>query len=176
VGVGCFVLAWAACGAVQSSYSPVDGAISDLAAVDAPDRDWMTAGFLVFGIGVPIYARALRVALPGAAWLSATISGLATLGVAATPLGRSDAAHGAFAALGYVALAATPLVAASALRSAGATGWARWSVACGVGSAVLLGATTIDAGHGLTQRVGLLITDAWIVATAWTMVRRGELP
>ena len=62
-----------------------------------------------------------------------------------------------------------------ALRSAGhavraeqarSLGAARWSVACGLATALLLTATVIDTGHGLTQRLGLGITDVWIVVVA----------
>lgn len=176
VGVVGFVAAWIACGVARDGYSPVDDAISELAEVGAPGRAWMTAGFVVFGVGVPLYARALRTALPGPAWIAATVTGLATLGVAATPLGGADAAHGAFAVLGYASLAATPLLAAPTFRRAGADGWARASIACGACSAVLLAASTFEPGHGASQRVGLLITDAWIVATAWSMLRSGRLP
>jgi hypothetical protein len=136
----------------------------------------MTAGFVAFGIGVPVYAQTLRRALPGRAWMTATATGLATLGVAAAPLGRADTAHAVFAFSGYATLAATPLLAAPVFRRVGAETWARWSVVCGVGSAVLLSASTIDRWHGLTQRTGLGVTDAWIVATAWTMWRHGRLP
>ena len=64
---------------------------------------------------------------------------------------------------------AEPVSTLQAVRRADA--WARASIACGVGSAVLLVASTFDRGHGATQRLGLLVTDAWIVATAWTMWR-----
>ena len=44
--------------------------------------------------------------MPGRAWIALVVTGLATLGVAAVPLGRgTDGLHGAFASLGYVSLA-----------------------------------------------------------------------
>lgn len=175
IGVGAFVTAWAVRGALADGYSPIDDAISRLAEIDRPGRGWMTAGFVAFGLGVPLYAQALRRAVDGPAWITTTVTGVATLAVAAAPLGRADSAHTAFALLGYVTLAATPLLAARTFRANGSIRWSRASVACGVGSSLVLAAPTIDAGHGLTQRLGLGITDGWIVATAWSMSRHGRI-
>jgi len=63
----------------------------------------------------------------GAAWLTAAATGVATLAVSATPLDRSSAVdtwHGLFAGLGYVTLAATPLLAVRALLQQGHSGLA----------------------------------------------------
>lgn len=166
VGVAGFVAAWAVTGHLVDGYSGVGDAISRLAAVDSPVRGWMTAGFVAFGVGVPLFAQALRTVLGGPAWIAATVTGLATLGVALTPLGRYDTAHFVFATIGYVSLAATPVLASRTLRHRGAVGAARWSVACGLATALLLTASTADTGHGLTQRLGLGITDLWIVVVA----------
>jgi len=136
----------------------------------------MTAGFLAFGIGVPLYAQALRRAVPGPSWITATATGLAIIGVAAAPLGRADRAHYVFATAGYLTLIATPLLAAPAFHRRGNTNWARWSVLCGVASGLALAASTIDRGHGFSQRLGLTIADAWIIATAWSMQRRRTDP
>jgi len=174
-GVTGFVGAWVLAGLSRDDYSAVDDAISRLAAADAPNRWAMTAGFVAFGIGVPIYSSALRRAVAGPAWLAAALSGVTTLGVAAAPLGAADAAHNITATVGYVALAATPLLAAPALRRRGDRVWATVSVLCGTSSAVLLTASSFDPAHGLTQRLGLGITDAWIVATAWAMWRHGRI-
>ena len=46
------------------------------------------------------------------------------------------------------------------------------STEAGVGSAMILGVSAFDPGHGLTQRIGLGITDLWIIATSWFMWRR----
>lgn len=172
VGVVGFVAAWAIAGQIRDGYSGVDQAISQLAAVDSPGRGGMTAGFVAFGLGVPLFGQALRRALHGPAWIAATITGIATLGVAATPLGRYDVAHNVFAVIGYVSLAATPLLAAKALHDRGTPRAARWSAACGIATAVLLTASAFDTGHGLTQRLGLGITDAWIVAAALCIIVR----
>ncbi len=126
VGVGGFVGGWVVAGLARADYSAVDDAISRLAEVGAPNRWIMTAGFVVFGIGLPIYSRALRAAIDGPAWIAAGVCGVATLGVAAAPLGAADTAHNITATLGYVSLAATPLLAAPVLHRRGATSWAMW--------------------------------------------------
>jgi hypothetical membrane protein len=172
VGVVGFVGAWTVGARMVDGYSSVGDAISQLAAVDAPSRALMAAGFVAFGVGVPLFAQALRRMLSGPAWVAATVTGLSTLGVAATPLGRYDAAHYVFATVGYVSLAATPILASTALRRAGADRAAGWSVACGAVTAALLAASAIDPGHGLTQRLGLGVTDLWIVVAASTILRR----
>jgi hypothetical membrane protein len=175
VGVAGFVTAWAVCGATRDGYDPIEDAISRLAASGTADRAWMTAGFVVFGVGVATYSCALRSALRGPSWAAALVTALATLGVAAAPLGSLDTAHQVAALTGYVALAATPLLAAPALRAGGRARAAWASVVCGVLTACLLTASTLDPWHGATQRAGLLVTDVWIVVTAVTMWRRGRL-
>jgi len=65
VGPIAFVAAWSIGGLAASHYSPIDDAISHLAEVGAPTRPLMTAGFVVFGIGLAVYAVALHAALPG---------------------------------------------------------------------------------------------------------------
>jgi hypothetical membrane protein len=168
-----FVSAWVAGEAIKAHYSPTDDAISRLAAVGASTRPLMTAGFIAFGIGVPAYAAALRVAVPGRAWLAAAATGIATVGVAAFPLDASptgDTVHAAFAAAAYAALAATPLLAARPLAAGGRRGAARLSVGAGSVSAVLLAATLAGPVHGLLQRAGLTLGHAWLaVAAAWIL-------
>lgn len=174
-GAGGFVAAWAIRGSTRAGYSGLDDAISQLAASGAPGRHWMTAGFVAFGIGVPLYAMPLRRSLPGPAWMTAVATGVCTLAVAAAPLGIADTAHYVAATAGYVTLVATPLLAARAFAARGRRGWARWSLAAGIGSAVMLIASTADPLHGFSQRLGLGITDAWIIATALTMGHTGCL-
>lgn len=175
VGVLGFVTAWAVRGATRPHYSSIDDAISQLAAADAPGRNWMTAGFVAFGIGAPLYSLALRRALPGRAWMTAAATGLCTLGVAAAPLGDADTGHFVAALAGYVTLSATPLLASRDFRRAGRREWANWSVAAGVASALFLIMSTGGDRHGLAQRLGLGATDLWIVCTALVMWRSGTL-
>jgi hypothetical protein len=172
-----FVGAWSLCGLAAHHYSAIEDAISRLAEIGAPTRVGMTAGFVVFGIGVPVYSAALRSALDGPAWITALATGVATLAVAAAPLdahGHSTL-HGVFATIGYVTLAATPLLASRAFARAGRIAWARWSVAAGIASGACLIATVAGPAHGLFQRLGLGVVDAWLVATAIELIGTGRL-
>jgi hypothetical protein len=107
--------------------------------------------------------------------VAAALTGLSTLAVAATPLDRSAAVdmwHGVAAGLGYVTLAATPLLAASPLRAIGEPVLARAGRVAGATSAVALVLTTTGLPTGLVQRVGLTVTDLWIAAVAVVWARR----
>ena len=178
IGPAGFIGAWVI-GATTTSaqYSSIDDAISRLAAVGSDSRWLMTGGFVTFGLSLPAYAWALRGTVPGRAWITATATGLATLAIAATPLDRSDTfdrLHGIFAGIGYLTLAATPLLAASPLLAMGHRRLARSGIAAGIASAIALALTTTALPTGLFQRVGLTVTDAWIVATALA-IRRGMI-
>ncbi|MDP9387659.1 MAG: DUF998 domain-containing protein, partial [Actinomycetota bacterium] len=124
VGPLAFIAAWAVLGARAEGYSPVSDPISELAAADATSRVPMTAGLVALGSGVTSYGLALQGRRAGPAWLAAMVTGVAALGVAATPLqpNAPDRAHGAFAAAGYAALAATPLLSAGPLARRGSRG------------------------------------------------------
>lgn len=176
IGPAVFIGAWVVGAAVTSaSYSSIDDAISRLAAVGSDTRWLMTAGFVTFGLSLPVYGWALRSTVPGGAWITATGTGLATLAVAAAPLDRSDTVdrlHGIFAGIGYLTLAATPLLAARPLLAMGHRLLARSGIAAGVTSAVALMLTTTGLSTGLVQRVGLTVSDAWIVASALA-IRQG---
>ncbi len=175
VGPAAFVGSWVVGGlATAADYSPLDDAISRLAATSADTRALMTAGFVAFGIGVPVYAAALRVAVGGRAWMAAAATGVATLAVAATPLDRSTAVdgwHAVFAALGYATIAATPLLAVSPLRRMGHRRLAGTGVAAGVVSTIALVLTAGGRATGLFQRIGLTAGDIWIATSAWSIVR-----
>ena len=156
-------------GARTKGYSPVHDAISQLAAADAPTRWLMTSGFVCFGVCVPIFSLVLRRALPGPAWLAAAVSGFATLGVAARPLHVSptvSAIHGAFASVGYIALASVPFLAARTLSRQGRGTAAIASRIVSMVSVACLAATPVAEANGLFQRLGLTIVDAWLVASA----------
>jgi hypothetical membrane protein len=167
-----FVTAWVVAGRTTAGYSPVNDAISDLAATHAPERIAMTLGFVAFGVGVIGFGLALRGARAGPAWISVVATAGFTLAVAATPLGAPtrDVVHGTFAALGYVTLAAAPLLAARNLATAGRAGWARYSRVTGVLAGACLLASALGPAHGLFQRAGLTIGDAWLVAIAAQLV------
>ena len=174
IGPAVFVAAWAAVGASRPGYSPVHDAISRLAAVGAPRRGWMTAGFATFGVAVPAYSVALRRSVSGVAALTAAATGVATLLVGLLPLDRSAAVdrwHAVAAVAGYVTLAATPLLAAAPLGARAGNRWRRGSQVAGVTAAVLLGASVAGIATGLTQRTGLLAGDLWVAASAGWMLR-----
>ena len=174
IGPIAFVAAWSILGARTEGYSAADDAISRLAATGASTQAAMTAGLVAFGAGLPLFGSALRHTMTGPAWALATATGVAALGVAATPLGSpaGDRVHGAFAALGYATLAGLPLAAARPLAVQRRDGWVRWSVVAGTTSAVSLLATAFGPRHGLFQRVGLTIGDAWVVTAAVDLLRR----
>lgn len=178
IGPAAFVTAWAVLGARRAGYDPISDHISRLAAEGVRERAAMTAGFVTFGVGVPVYAIALRRALPGWSWVTAAATGVATLGVAAFPLDgpAGDGAHAVAAGLGYATLAATPLLAASALYRGGRPAAARLSVAAGVASGACLLATMAGPATGLLQRTGLTIGDIWIVSSAVALFRSRLLP
>ena len=172
IGPVVFVGSWALAGATTSGYSAVDGAISDLAAADASTQFGMTVSLVVFGLGVIAFGFALRAVLVGPAWIAAVVTGACTIGVAATPLHgwSGDEVHGTFAVLGYTAIVALPLLAAAPLAAAGRRGWASVSVVVAVTSAACLIATAFGTAHGLWQRLGLTVADAWIAVTASYLV------
>jgi hypothetical membrane protein len=176
VGPAAFVSAWVVGGATKHGYSPVEDAISRLAAIGASTRPLMTAGFVGFGVAVPVYAAALRRSLPGPAWKTAAATGVTSLFVAAFPLDQSstiDSLHAGFAAFGYLTLAATPLLAARPLATMGHRRAARVSVGIGVASGLCLAATVLGPAHGLFQRLGLTLGDAWLVGSAvWMLSAR----
>lgn len=173
MGPAAFLTAWAVLGRRMPGYSPVDDPISRLAAGGAPDRYVMTAGLVALGTGLPLYGSALRATLAGPAWVCATATGLATLGVATFPLGSPtpDRIHGLFAGIGYATLAATPLIATAPLARSGRTGWARLSVGAGLLSGASLLATVAGPASGLFQRLGLTAGHAWVVVSAVDILR-----
>jgi hypothetical membrane protein len=163
-----FIGAWAVGGARTPDYSPVNDAISQIAAVDAPSRGLMTAGFVVYGAAVIAGSTALRSSpLRRCGWLAA-VNGAATLAVAALPLDRSpaiDTWHGVAAGIGYASITALPLVSAGPLRRLGHDRAAALAIAGGITSGVCLVATTLTDANGFFQRLGLTVGDVWLVAT-----------
>jgi hypothetical protein len=179
-GPSFFIADWAVLGARAANYSPVHEAISELARLHAPTRPAMTVGFLVLSAAMPTYALALRDPLPGNAWKFAAAYGVTTLGVAAFPLGTptSGDIHGVFAGLAYASLAAVPIAAAGALRRRGRHALARASLATGLACGAVLVASVLGPakGHGLLQRVGLTIGDAWLIGSALGLLRAPAVP
>ena len=173
----CFVTAWAVCGARRPGYDPVEQAISQLARVGTPGRLGMTAGFVGFGVLLPVFAQRLPALLGAgpALRVAAMVAGVSTLGVAALPLqeaegGTGDALHAVAAGMGYLAMAASPLLAAGPLWSSGRRTAGVLSVAVGALSAASLLASVTVGPTGLWQRVGLGVVDAWFASVAgWAL-------
>ena len=174
LGPAAFLGAWITGAFVTDvDYSPIDDPISRLAAVDAPTRPLMTAGFIGFGLGVSAFAVALRRRVPGPAWIAASTSAVATVLVAATPLDRSDTVdrlHGLFAGAGYIGLALTPLLAAPHLVRAGRSGLGLAGFGAGAVSAGALVLSLAGPPTGLFQRLGLTAGDVWIMSAAASML------
>lgn len=173
VGPTVFVADWAVLSAIQPGYSAVEDAISRLAALGTSTRPEMTGGFIVYGAGLIGYGLALRRQLPGRAWTMAVGTGLAMFGVAAFPLGTplSGAIHAVCAGLGYATLAALPILASKALVRSGHPGLGRLSVLTGSATgALLIASVIVGPAHGLTQRLGLTLGDAWVVFSAVAML------
>lgn len=175
VGPAAFVAAWAVAGPLTPGYSPVEQAISQLAREGAPTAALMSAGFVAFGVLVPVYARALGRALhsPGAA-RAATTSGLATLAVALLPLSREtgqpvDALHSVAAGTGYAAQVLAPLLGGRRLRSPAGRG-ASYAVSA-VAAAALVASLLLPDLTGLLQRTGLTVVDAWFAVAAVHLLR-----
>jgi Protein of unknown function (DUF998) len=132
----------------------------------------MTAGFVVFGMGLVAFGLALRRALEGPAWIAAIATGACTIAVAATPLGgwSGDSVHATFAGLGYASIVLLPALAAPEFAACGRTGWSRAAWLAAVVAAGCLVASTFGPGHGAWQRLGLGVGDVWIVITAVAVV------
>lgn len=174
-----FIGAWAVCGALRDGYDPVEQAISQLAREGTAGRLGMTAGFVGFGVLLPVFARELPALVSGGAAVrrAATVAGLATLGVAALPLqvdegGVGDTLHAVAAGTGYLAMIATPAIAAVSLARSGRRTAAAASVAVSAVSAVSLGLSVTNGPTGLWQRVGLGVVDVWFAAVAVSGLRR----
>ena len=168
-GPAAFVAAWVSLGARATHYAPVEDPISRLAAVGAPTRPAMTAGMLAFAGGVAAFAVAERRALGRAGALATGLAAVGTAGVAALPLDASfgDRPHAVAAGVAYAALAAVPWLDASATER-------RRSLSRAVSTAIaatLLASVLAHDHHGLLQRTGLTMGDAWIVGGAVRALR-----
>ena len=173
LGPTAFVTGWVVNGARTPGYDPLTDAISRLAAEGAATRPSTTACFVVFGVLMPVWAHTLARELDRPALRPVvTVAGLATLAVAALPLTEQggqlqDAGHAAAALTGYVAMAATPMVAARALPP----GPRRVSVVTGLVSVAAL-LVSVVTGSGGAQRLGLTVVDAWHVVVATGVLLR----
>jgi hypothetical membrane protein len=169
-----FMGGWLVNGLRTEGYDPLSDAISRLAGEGAPTRAAMTACFVAFGVLVTVWARTVadELAVPALRPV-VTTAALATVAVALVPLSREgggpqDALHAVAAGTGYLAMAATPFVAAAGLHGRARTA----SVAVGLVSATALVGTLLVDGSGGLQRLGLSVVDAWHVVVAAVVLRR----
>ena len=176
-GPAAFIGGWVVGGGRTPGYSPVNDAISRIAAVGAPNRDVMTTAFVAYGASVIVGATALRTSPLRRVWPLAVVNGAATIAVAALPLEHSstmDTWHGVAAGTGYVSIAALQLASAGPLRGTGHDRAAALAVAGGVVTGVALVATTVSDANGFFQRLGLTVGDVWLVATGLALFRAGR--
>lgn len=167
-------------GARRDGYDPVSTTISRLAEQGADTRPLMSAGFVGFGVLLPVFARALgRAGGPRAVTATVAFSGLATLGVALTPLSleggtTTDLLHAVAAGSGYVATAVSPALLARA-RLRGPTAAASYAVTA-VSAAALLCSVAVPEVAGLCQRLGLGVVDVWFATVAAALMSGRRLP
>ncbi|MBY5161173.1 DUF998 domain-containing protein [Salsipaludibacter albus] len=187
VGVSFYVGAWLVAGWWTPGYDPVTQAISELFALGAPagPRWLVTIALVVTGLLLVAFGGALEVLLPGtgrAAPIACAVSGVATLLIPLAPCSPgcpgfgttpTDSAHLLFAATGYVALIATPLLAAWRVRDDDRR-LAVVSVAFGLVATIgfVIGASAqFQEVGGLVQRVYNTTADAWLVVAGLWLTR-----
>ncbi|HEU0100715.1 MAG TPA: DUF998 domain-containing protein [Mycobacteriales bacterium] len=175
VGPAAFVGAWLVGGLLRApDYSPVSQAISQLARSGTSTGPLMTAGFVAFGVLMPVYGAALYRRVGRACGAATTLSGLATLAVAALPLSAAggqpvDGWHAVAAGTGYAAQVLAPL--AGGLRFAGARARAVSCAVSGLALVCLVGSVALPDLTGLLQRAGLTVVDLWYVGVAVHLLR-----
>lgn len=169
-GPAAFVGAWAVAGSIKAGYSPIGDTISRLAERGAETAPLMSAGFVGFGLLMPIFARELGRSLSSPTVRAAvTASGLATLVVAGVPVTAEggttgDSVHYAAAAVAYTANVVAPFLAGRQMPS-----WRQRRISEGIAlgiAAALVGSVVFEDVTGLLQRTGLTLFDAWAVAMA----------
>src|SRR6478735_9866608 len=176
-GPAAFIGGWVVGGGRTPDYSPVDDAISRIAAIGAPNRELMTTAFVAYGASVIVGSTALRTSPLRRCWTLAAVNGAATIAVAALPLEHSasmDTWHGVAAGIGYASITALPIVSAGPLRQLGHHRAANLAIAGGVTSGLCLVLTTVTDANGFFQRLGLTVGDVWLVATGIALFRAGR--
>lgn len=176
-GPAAFIGGWVVGGGRMPGYSPVNDAISRIAAVGAPERNLMTTAFVAYGASVIVGSTALRSSPLHRVWPLAVVNGAATIAVAALPLEHSSAMdtwHGVAAGTGYVSIAALQLASVKPLRETGHDRAAALALAGGVITGAALVATTVSDANGLFQRLGLTVGDLWLIAAGLALFRAGR--
>ena len=168
-----FVVGWVVGGVTTVEYSAMHDAISRIAADGAPARSTMTAAFVVYSAWLLAAIPAVRRTYIERIWSALLVNALATLAVAALALNQSglvDALHGIAATVGYVSLAAVPILAAKPLKEHGfpRSAVASWLAAGGIAFFLLL--TLVIDARGFAQRAGLSIGDLWLACAGFAVV------
>jgi hypothetical membrane protein len=170
-------------GALTPGYDRVRQTISELAAGDAPTRVLMTVFFVLTGLCHLVtvtFARGIGIA----GRVAFLIGALATLGVAAFPLptvAGSSATHTVFAMIGFIALAAWPLL---GMRLRADFPWLVRPLGSILGTAILTALCVwflvIWSSHsspvvGLVERVAADAVSLWPAVVASALFRRARL-
>ncbi|HEU0207048.1 MAG TPA: DUF998 domain-containing protein [Pseudolysinimonas sp.] len=171
-------------GALTPGYDPVRQTISELAAGDAPTRVLMTVFFVLTGLChlvTVFFARGIGIA----GRVAFLIGALATLGVAAFPLpsvAGSSATHTVFAMIGFIFLAAWPLL---GMRFRADLPWLIRPVGSILGTAILTAVCVwfllIWSSHsspvvGLVERVAADAEALWPAVVATALLRWRSRP
>jgi hypothetical protein len=158
------------------SYSPVRQTVSVLAGDAATDR-WLVTGALYL-IGVSHFATAAGLrALNLRARVGLVVTGLAAIGIAASPepVSGSRAQHLVFTAIGAVAITVWPALAAQRRAPASILVSARVSAVASLGFLILLSWTVVEtqsgSSLGLAERVSSAIQTGWPLAVAISLRR-----
>lgn len=172
-----FVTTWVVAGGRYDGYTPTVDPISELAAVGAPTRVLMTAGFVAYGAFVLAAAPSLGRRFGRSTGIAAALNAVATFAVAALPLGSptTEDLHGVAAGAAYVALVAIPLTAIRRLRREGSGRWVIGSALVAGVATVALASSVIGDSAGLAQRIGLSTVDGWLIAAGIALLVRGSV-
>ncbi len=177
-GPAWFIASWVIGGLRTNGYSPIQDAISRLAAVQADTSGLMNTGFVAYGVGVTAAAWPLRTIIGKPAAVALAINALLTFGVLATPLEKSetvDQLHTVFAGAAYAALAAAGLLAARHLAKNGHPVASKTAAAVGSVTGLSLFAVVFDVSSGLFQRIGLTTSDLAMMAAAIAYLRKATI-
>ena len=176
VGPAAFISSWLVAGALRRGYDPIDQAISELAALDTPNRLIVTSGMVIFGLGSQFFASELRRRGQKRVGLAMTLAGLSSLGVAAFPCSEgcpgagtsfTDTGHAVAAGLHYATFTAAPLLLSFDESARG--GHRTFSALAAIVAGLALSAQVLGIGpNGLMQRIGLTTNDVWMIVTALT--------
>ncbi len=165
-----FIGFWLVSGLITAAdYSPFVDAISRLAASGSDVRWVMTAGFVLFGAGMLIFAPVVAAKFGSGTATAVRVNGLATFAVAATPLDSSgviDQLHNLSAIVGYVSLAAIPILAYPTLVADRRNSLAQVGLGVAAVAAVSLTLSVAGLPTGFFQRLGLTSVDLWLSAFA----------